>query len=96
MATLRRIETLTRFCGNAAVFAKERAWPGAYRTYSKNSARVLDQRDFVFDSQFLAFPVGDKVGIGEGAMGFQIDGFLQALVARPEAFETIVFAHGSS
>jgi hypothetical protein len=63
---------------------------------AKNSARVFDQRDFVFDSQFLAFPVGDKVGIREGAMGFHIDSFLQALVPRPEALEAILSAHGSS
>jgi hypothetical protein len=63
---------------------------------AKNSARVFDQRDFVFDSQFLAFPVGDKVGIREGAMGFHIDSFLQALMARPEALEAILSAHGSS
>jgi hypothetical protein len=63
---------------------------------AKNSVRVFDQRNFVFDSQFLAFPVGDKIGIREGAMGFHIDGFLQALVACPEALEAILFAHGSS
>jgi hypothetical protein len=96
MATLRRIKALTRFCGNAAIFAKQGAWPSIYRTISKNSARVFDQRDFVFDSQFLAFPVGDKVGIREGAMGFHIDSFLQALMARPEALEAILSAHGSS
>jgi hypothetical protein len=57
---------------------------------------VFERRDFVFYSQLLPLPVGDESQIGQGAMGFGVDGFLQAAVTRPEGLDAIVSRHGSS
>jgi hypothetical protein len=60
------------------------------------SVWMFDRRDLVFYSEFLALPVGETFGIGQGAVGFAIDGFLKAAVTGPEVFNLIVGDHGSS
>jgi hypothetical protein len=75
------------------IFQGRRKIPG---TDEGDLVRVFDRRDFVFDSELLALPVGDLIGIGIGAVGFEIDGFLQASVPGPEGFDTILCGHGSS
>jgi hypothetical protein len=51
---------------------------------------VFDLRDFVFDPELLAFPVGDEIGIGHGAVGFGAYGVLQAAMLGPEGLDAIV------
>jgi hypothetical protein len=59
--------------------------------------RWFDGREFVFDSEFLALPVGDEIGVGDWAVGFGSDRFIQATVLGPEGLYTIVsHHHGSS
>jgi hypothetical protein len=58
--------------------------------------RMFDLRDLVFDAEFLSLPVGETFGIGEGAVGFTVDGFLKSAMAGLEVFNPIRVNHGSS
>jgi hypothetical protein len=57
---------------------------------------VFELDDLVFYSQLLALQVVQDIVIGQRAVGFLIDGILQAAMTSPEGLYTILQRHGSS
>jgi hypothetical protein len=57
---------------------------------------MLELGDFVFYSELLALQISHMVGIWQGTVEFAIDFLLQATMAGPEGFDTILQRHDSS
>lgn len=57
---------------------------------------MLEFGDLVFYSELLTLQISNMVGIGQGTAEFAIDFLLQATMAGPEGFDTILQRHDSS